>query len=276
MSRKLVELSPAKPSQRRQRRATESVAPRGKGPASYSRSRLPLTPPPYPRYLRFRRASEAALALAGLVVLAPVFAAAALLIKLTSRGPVIYAQARVGHNGRIFTMFKFRSMIHNCESLTGPRWAIPGDPRVTPLGAFLRRSHIDELPQLWNVLRGDMSLIGPRPERPEFVQRLKRALPQYEGRQGALPGITGLAQVQLPPDSDLESVRRKLACDLFYVANVTPWLDVRVFLATLARAAGVPFPVLRALLRLPTWQSAERSITVGEENLAILPEIQPV
>src|SRR6185436_10775300 len=115
-----------------------------------------------------------AFALAVAVVAVPVALAAMLVVRLTSRGPAIYTQNRVGYGGRMFTIYKIRTMIHNCESLTGPRWCVPGDPRVTPVGSVLRKLHIDELPQFLNVLRGDMSLVGPRPERPEFVRKLAR------------------------------------------------------------------------------------------------------
>ena len=162
----------------------------------------------------------AALAL-GLLAL-PVIAAAALVVKLTSKGPAFYTQVRVGRGGRLFTIYKIRSMVDNCESLTGPRWSMPGDPRVTWFGWLLRTTHLDELPQLLNVLRGDMSLIGPRPERPEFLPELERELPAYAQRLAVRPGVTGLAQVQLPADTDLGSVRRKLAHDLYYVRHVTP------------------------------------------------------
>ena len=137
-------------------------------------------------------------------------------------------------------------MIHNCESLTGPRWSMPGDPRITPVGWFLRRTHLDELPQLLNVLRGEMSLIGPRPERPEFVPELERELPGYTQRLAVRPGVTGLAQVQLPPDTDLDSVRRKLAHDLYYIRHVSPWLDLRLLVCTAFYALGVPFAHRRA------------------------------
>ena len=105
---------------------------------------------------------------------------------------------RLGKNGRPFRLHKIRTMRHDCEKATGPRWAVPGDPRITPLGRFLRQTHLDELPQLWNVLRGEMSLVGPRPERPEFVPDLEQAIPHYRDRLLVRPGVTGLAQVQLP------------------------------------------------------------------------------
>src|SRR3954471_12705663 len=148
-------------------------------------------------YPACKRAVEFTAALALLALTAPLLLLAALLIKLTSRGPAFYTQTRVGLGGRPFTIYKLRTMIHKAESLTGPRWSLPGDPRVTRFGQFLRLTHLDELPQLWNVLRGDMSLIGPRPERPEFVPELEQALPGYRKRLAVRPGVTGLAQVQL-------------------------------------------------------------------------------
>jgi lipopolysaccharide/colanic/teichoic acid biosynthesis glycosyltransferase len=190
----------------------------------------------------------------------PLILLAAVLVKLTSRGPVFYTQTRVGEDGRLFTIWKIRSMIHNCESLTGPRWSIPGDPRVTRVGAFLRASHLDELPQLLNVLRGEMSLIGPRPERPEFVPELERELPGYWQRLTVRPGVTGLAQVQLPPDSDLTSVRRKLAHDLYYIRHLSPWLDVRLLICTVFHALRMPFGVAGRLLGLPDGAAVEEAM----------------
>jgi lipopolysaccharide/colanic/teichoic acid biosynthesis glycosyltransferase len=142
-------------------------------------------------------------------------------------------------------------MVHNCEALTGARWCIGNDPRITRIGWFLRVTHIDELPQLWNVLRGEMSLVGPRPERPEFVSKLEKALPRYEKRLAALPGLTGLAQIQLPPDSDLDSVRRKLRYDIYYVKHASLSLDLRILASTVLHVLKVPFVVSRLLLRLP-------------------------
>jgi lipopolysaccharide/colanic/teichoic acid biosynthesis glycosyltransferase len=190
----------------------------------------------------------------------PVVLLAALAVKLTSRGPAFYTQTRVGKGGRLFTILKIRTMLHNCESLTGPRWSMPGDPRVTPVGWLLRKTHLDELPQLLNVLRGEMSLIGPRPERPEFVPELERAFPAYRQRLNVRPGVTGLAQVQLPPDTDLESVRRKLAHDLYYIRRLSPLLDLRLLVCTAFYALGVPFRVLSRTLGVPASSDIERSM----------------
>src|SRR5207249_2052434 len=134
---------------------------------------------------------------------------------------------------------------------SGPRWSTAGDPRVTPLGRILRKTHIDELPQLWNVLRGDMSLVGPRPERPEFIPQLQQAIPHYRDRLLVRPGLTGLAQVQLPPDTDLGSVRIKLAYDLYYVRRRGPWLDCRILFGTAFHVAGVSWTVLGKLALIP-------------------------
>jgi lipopolysaccharide/colanic/teichoic acid biosynthesis glycosyltransferase len=198
-----------------------------------------------------KRVADLLAALVLLVLTAPLVLLSMLLIRLTSRGPALYTQTRVGRGGVPFTIYKLRTMVHRCESLTGALWSVPGDPRVTPLGRILRRTHLDELPQLWNVLRGDMSLVGPRPERPEFVPQLEQAIPHYRARLAVRPGVTGLAQVQLPPDTDLDSVRLKLAYDLYYAAHVGFWLDLRIGLATALKMVGVPFRVLRRLFRFP-------------------------
>jgi lipopolysaccharide/colanic/teichoic acid biosynthesis glycosyltransferase len=137
-------------------------------------------------------------------------------------------------------MYKIRTMVHGAESRTGPVWAAYNDPRLTRVGRVIRKLHLDELPQLWNVIKGDMSLIGPRPERPEFTHRLAQEIPGYLDRLMVLPGVTGLAQVNLPPDTDLESVRRKLVLDLEYIVSAGAWLDFRLLIGTAFRAVGVP------------------------------------
>jgi lipopolysaccharide/colanic/teichoic acid biosynthesis glycosyltransferase len=195
--------------------------------------------------------AEFVAALALFVLTLPVVLVAALLVRLTSRGPAFYWQTRLGRHGRPYAICKLRTMVYNCEQVSGPRWATPHDPRVTPLGRFLRRSHIDEFPQLWNVLRGEMGLVGPRPERPEFVPHLERSVPHYRKRLLVRPGITGLAQVNLPADTDLASVRKKLAYDLYYIRHLNPWLDLKLVLCTGLSLVGVPFPVSCRLLRVP-------------------------
>lgn len=203
------------------------------------------------------RVAEFSFALALLVLAAPFLLAAGLAIKLTSRGPILYSQVRLGLCGRAFRLYKLRTMVHDCESLTGARWCLPGDPRITPIGHLLRKTHVDELPQLWNVLKGEMSLIGPRPERPEFFPELERALPHYRLRLLVRPGLSGLAQVQLPPDTDIESVRRKLACDLYYVGHRSGWLDIRLIVCTALAAAGLPYELLCMFLRIPSLEMVE-------------------
>jgi lipopolysaccharide/colanic/teichoic acid biosynthesis glycosyltransferase len=197
------------------------------------------------------------LSIALFVAALPVMLVAIALTKLTSAGPAIYSQTRVGLGGRLFTIYKIRTMVLDSEARTGARWCVPRDPRVTPFGRFLRWSHIDELPQLINVLKGEMSLIGPRPERPEFVAQLERAIPLYRDRLQVRPGVTGLAQVQLPPDVDLEGVRRKQACDLYYVYRHGPWLDLRILIGTASGILGIPFAVPRTLLAIPSGRAIE-------------------
>lgn len=200
----------------------------------------------------FKRAIDITLASIGIVILLPVFAAIAVGVKLDSPGPIFYSQERVGRNrrqrrdtlssgqerrkadafGRPFMIYKFRTMVADAERHTGPVWASAQDSRITPLGRFLRRSRLDETAQLWNVLRGDMSLVGPRPERPTFVQSLSVSLPDYPKRCGVLPGITGLAQVKSNYDTSVESVSRKLQYDLYYLKNGRLLLDIKIMAAT--------------------------------------------
>src|SRR5262249_52271591 len=142
---------------------------------------------------------------------------------------------------------------------TGAQWSTPGDRRITPLGQFLRRTHLDELPQLWNVLRGDMSLVGPRPERPEFIPQLEKAVPHYRARLQVRPGVTGLAQVQLPPDTDLTSVRRKLAYDLYYIRHRSFWIDVRIIACTALHMVGISYERLAALFQMPRHDAVEHA-----------------
>jgi lipopolysaccharide/colanic/teichoic acid biosynthesis glycosyltransferase len=194
---------------------------------------------------------DVALAATMMVLTAPVVALAALLVRLTSSGPAFYTQTRLGLGGRPFTIYKLRSMTHNCEADSGAKWAEKCDPRVTPVGRWLRALHVDELPQLWNVLKGDMSLIGPRPERPEIVADIERHLPDYRERLMVRPGLTGLAQIQLPPDNGLDDVRRKLVLDRCYVRRRTLWLDARIVAGTALYLAGVSFGTIRSLLGLP-------------------------
>jgi lipopolysaccharide/colanic/teichoic acid biosynthesis glycosyltransferase len=225
-------------------------------------------------YLPCKRTVDFLVALSLLLVTAPVLALAALLVKLTSSGPALYSQTRSGANGRPFSIYKLRTMSHNCESLSGPRWSTPGDSRITPLGRFLRRSHVDELPQLWNVIRGDMSLVGPRPERPEFIPRLAQALPHYTERLLVRPGMTGLAQVQLPADTDIDSVRRKLAYDLYYVRHLSPWLELRIFLGTLFYLFRLPLHLMPRLGLVPQPRIVEETYLSATTPVVAVASIQ--
>jgi lipopolysaccharide/colanic/teichoic acid biosynthesis glycosyltransferase len=218
-------------------------------------------------YAGLKPAVDCLLAAVLLVLLAPLMLIAALAVRLTSRGPVFYSQVRVGLGGRLFHILKLRTMIHNCEAASGARWAVPGDSRVTPVGRVLRATHLDELPQLFNVLRGDMSLVGPRPERPEFIPGLAQAIPHYRERLLVRPGVTGLAQVQLPPDTDLNSVRRKLACDLYYIRCMGLWLDLRIILCTAWKSLGIPFVLSGNLLGIPS-QRRHRTMLALQAQLA--------
>jgi Undecaprenyl-phosphate glucose phosphotransferase len=180
-----------------------------------------------------KRSMDVVLALFGLIVLSPLLALIALLVKLTSPGPIFYRQERCGLNGEPFFMLKFRSMPIDSEQKTGPVWARKGDNRSTPLGAFLRKSSLDELPQLWNVLMGDMSLVGPRPERPVFIAQFRKTIPNYMARHSVKAGITGWAQVHGWRGNT--SLRKRIQYDLYYITHWTPWLDLRILWLTLFR-----------------------------------------
>jgi lipopolysaccharide/colanic/teichoic acid biosynthesis glycosyltransferase len=183
-------------------------------------------------YRRVKRVMDIFLAAAGLLVALPIALLAAAAIKLESPGPVLFRQWRVGCMERPFRLVKFRSMRQDAENDGKPRWATVGDSRITRAGGILRRLHIDEIPQMINVLAGQMSFVGPRPERPEFVEQLKRSIPFYHLRHYVPPGITGWAQVNYPYGSSVEDAKRKLQYDLFYVRNGSPSLDLRILLRT--------------------------------------------
>ena len=194
------------------------------------------TPAPYFRWKGlFDRCAAAVLLIPGL----PLIALLVLLVRNTSRGPGIYRQARVGKHRRRFLMYKIRTMRQDAEAKTGPVWTKVHDPRITRLGKVLRKLHLDELPQLYNVLRGEMSLVGPRPERPEIIFMLEQEIPHYSHRLAVRPGVTGLAQINLPPDTTIDSVRDKLVLDLEYIQAGGAFMDLRIYLCTLLRMFGV-------------------------------------
>jgi len=179
-----------------------------------------------------KRLLDVVIASACLVLLAPVLLLAALLVRLTSKGPVLYHQRRVGQHGLLFTVHKFRSMYPDAETHTGAVWASANDARVTPFGRFLRRTRLDELPQFWNVLMGQMSLVGPRPERPEFVANLAQTIPYYGVRHSVRPGLTGWAQVRYTYGASVEDAMEKLRYDLYYIKHVTITFDLFILFST--------------------------------------------
>lgn len=213
---------------------TPEVAPAGNTPLEYLNRRLRL---------------EQALASLLLLVAAPLLLGCALIIALTSPGPIVYRQRRVGRGGKPFTLYKLRSMGVDAEANGRAVWCQPGDPRVTRFGRWLRWSHVDELPQLVNVLKGEMALIGPRPERPEIVSELRQDIPGYEERLRVRPGLTGLAQVSLPPDQTLQCVRRKVLLDRQYIETASRALDCHILFCTAMLVFG-----LRRQLPPRLWQ----------------------
>lgn len=203
--------------------------------------------------MRYKRAFDLFFSVVGMILLFPFFPIVAILIKLDSKGPIFYKQIRVGRNlrknksifqgkndrrkifmpGKLFTMYKFRSMRVDAES-GGAQWATKNDTRTTRVGKILRKTHIDELPQLFNIFCGDMSFVGPRPERPIFVGKLRRKIPQYDIRHENLPGITGVAQIFNGYDTSIDSVRNKVYYDTYYIQNCGDILtDVKIILATM-------------------------------------------
>ena len=180
-----------------------------------------------------RRVISIVISLVGLILALPLFPLIVLAIRLDSKGPVFYTQTRVGKGGRLFNVVKFRTMRNDAEALSGPQWAGNNDPRVTRVGKFLRYSRLDEIPQLWCVLKGDMAFVGPRPERPEFVEWLSREIPYYGVRNMVRPGLTGWAQVKYKYGSTVEDAREKLQYDLFYMKNASIGLDLLIMFQTI-------------------------------------------
>ena len=180
----------------------------------------------------FKRLMDFSVSLVGLILALPIVAISALIIKLESPGPVLYSQERVGEKGTTFWIYKFRSMSCDAES-NGPVWAEENDCRITRFGAFIRKTRIDEIPQLWNIVKGEMSFVGPRPERPFFVEQLKEKLPYYSLRHNVKPGLTGWAQVSYPYGASEEDALRKLEYDLYYIKNLCFRMDVMIAFQTI-------------------------------------------
>jgi sugar transferase (PEP-CTERM system associated) len=183
-------------------------------------------------FIFIRRLLSIAISFIGLILAAPLFPIVSLIVRLDSKGPIFYTQTRVGKNGRVFKVIKFRTMRQDAEAGTGPQWAGDNDPRVTRVGRFLRKSRLDEIPQLWCVLKGDMAVVGPRPERPEFVEWLTKEIPYYGVRHMVRPGLTGWAQVKYRYGSTIEHSREKLQYDLYYIKNASIGLDLLIVFQT--------------------------------------------
>ena len=254
-----VSLTGASPVRERRSRASDEAIPLQRADAGVAYGRRQGDRParasdivfhPAERSEFVNRAVNVALATLALIVVSPIMALVALAVRLTSRGPVLYTQTRVGvdrrerrtiamydrrtgnQGGRVFTIFKFRSMYVDAEARSGAVWATKNDPRVTPLGRFLRASRLDELPQLLNVIRGDMNIVGPRPERPSIFAQLRQDIHEYPLRQRARPGITGLAQISQSYDACLDDVRRKVHYDLEYLRRQSLLEDLRIMAKT--------------------------------------------
>ncbi|MBC8234305.1 sugar transferase [bacterium] len=184
------------------------------------------------KYLVAKRCLNLFAAIIGLMLFLPLFLVVAILIKLDSKGPVFFSQERVGKKGRIFRIHKFRTMVQDAERKIGPVWAKKNDPRLTLVGKVLRKAKIDELPQLFNVIKGDMSLVGPRPERPCFVEKFAEVMPGYNRRHDVIPGITGLAQLRNGYDSTPKHIYRKLRYDVTYITKMGMAIDLRILAET--------------------------------------------
>lgn len=181
---------------------------------------------------RFKRYMDLALASFGLLITLPMLTIAAVMIKLTSKGPAIYKQSRIGKNGKVFWIYKLRTMRFDAEKGTGAVWAKRNDPRVTAIGKVLRKTRIDEIPQLFNVIKGEMSIVGPRPERPEMVMSFKTLILDYEKRLKVKPGITGMAQVWHKYDETIDDVKKKIKYDLLYIRKMCLLTDLRIMAQT--------------------------------------------
>jgi exopolysaccharide biosynthesis polyprenyl glycosylphosphotransferase len=181
---------------------------------------------------KLKRILDIVVSLLILIISFPIILIASLAIKLDSKGPIFFKQERCGMNNKSFRIIKFRSMQHDAEKITGPVWSQKGDPRITKVGNIIRKLRIDEIPQMYNVLRGEMSLVGPRPERPFFVEKLSEQIPYYKRRLKVRPGITGWAQVKHKYDESIEDVKIKLRYDLFYIENMSLRMDFKILFRT--------------------------------------------
>jgi len=183
-------------------------------------------------FVLVRRVLSIIISLIGLLLALPLLPFVALAVRLDSEGPVFYTQTRVGKRGRLFKVVKFRTMRQDAESSSGAQWAADNDPRITRVGRFLRMSRLDEIPQLWCVLKGDMAFVGPRPERPEFIEGLSKEIPYYGVRHMVRPGVTGWAQIKYKYGSTIEDAREKLQYDLYYIKHASIGLDLLIMFQT--------------------------------------------
>lgn len=190
---------------------------------------------PGPAFDHIKRFMDILFSLAGIAVSIPILAVSALWIRLIDGGPVFYKQWRVGHDGWLFRLYKLRTMKRDAESDGRARFSHGGDPRILPCCLWMRKSHVDELPQFWNILKGQMSLVGPRPERPEIVEALRHSMPKIEQRLSAKPGLTGLAQVRNGYTNDLRGSRQKLAYDLRYLRRRSLWREFGILFTTIPK-----------------------------------------
>lgn len=191
------------------------------------------------RYFHYKAWVDRPFAAVLLVISSPLLLVLMGLVRATSRGPAIYCQKRTGRDNRDFMMYKLRTMQVDAEMYTGAIWSTRDDPRITPVGRVLRFLHLDELPQLVNVARGEMAFVGPRPERPCIIAQLEKQIPNYRDRHAVVPGITGLAQINLPPDTSVECVRKKLQLDMELIELNSFWLEGRILCCTLLRMMGL-------------------------------------
>jgi len=180
-----------------------------------------------------KRLIDIFVSLFSLIITSPILLLVAIIIKLSSKGDIIFKQERVGLNNKSFIVHKFRTMYDQSEKDTGPVWAKLNDPRITRIGYFLRKTRIDEFPQLFDVLIGNMSIVGPRPERDFFISQLKEKFPYYMRRLNVRPGVTGWAQIMGSYDTDIDSVENKLKLDFYYIENISIWLDIKIMIITI-------------------------------------------
>jgi lipopolysaccharide/colanic/teichoic acid biosynthesis glycosyltransferase len=228
---------------------------------------------------RTRLFLERCFAASVLFFISPILLIAIVLVRLTSRSPAIYRQVRTGLAGRTFVIYKLRSMYQNCEVGTGAKWSNgKQDPRITPIGRILRLTHFDELPQLWNIVLGDMSFVGPRPERPEILSELSLHIAGIDDRVKVRPGLTGLAQIQQPSDQSHDCFRKKLEYDRVYINHRSFFLDLRIILGTVLYLLGCSYSTLRTLMSLPTPQpeieSVPRLIQNHEQPVEIVTAVE--